>query len=153
MDATNKVDIDHLFDALKRLDIEQLIGEYSGSGDSGQFDGVYVIYVDGRPQHKIDFDKPLGEIEALTGISENAIPTYVAASLKGEQLKSLRDLIEHLAWQAVDNAGHGGFENDDGGYGKLIFDVKERTIELEHNDYVVSTQTTFTDIYPENDLV
>lgn len=144
----NKVDADSIFDRLAALGIARVSAEYSGSGDSGQFDGfiAYGPYANGQEPY-IDnavLEKPIGETDALQVVAN------VKARLDGEPFQTFAKELEQLAWDTVDAAGHSGFWNNDGGYGKLVFDVTERTIVLEHSNYTGATEDSTHEVFADD---
>lgn len=118
-----------LLTRLKTLGVYRLEAEYSGSGDSGQFDQFVCYDKDGTYMHSVDLDRTTGEDQALR---------RVTARLKDEEYTTFSDELEKVVWNAVDEAGHNGFWNNEGGEGKLVFDVGEGTIVLEHKNRVES---------------
>lgn len=110
---------------LKTRGVVRVIANYSGGGDNGQFDGITVENAQGETV-EFDLDKPVGEEIALG----------VTRRLLGEEDKKLSDLVEQLAWDAVDEAGHSGFWNNAGGQGQLIIDLTkdEPEVRLEHGN-------------------
>jgi hypothetical protein len=106
-----------LFDTLKMYGIVQVIIHYSGAGDSGQTDDITI-----KPEKR---DEMLDE--------------------KMESGKTIREALDEFAWQGIEE-NEGGFYNNDGGDGQIIFDVKERTIKMEHNNNVIEQ------VYSEYDL-
>jgi hypothetical protein len=57
----------------------------------------------------------------------------------------LRDQVDEFTWGVLDSY-HGGFENNDGGYGELTIDVAARTVLLDHNDRIVEAYSTSTEV-------
>ena len=106
-----------LFDTLKMYGIVQVIINYSGAGDSGQTDDISI-----KPEKR---DEMLDE--------------------KMESGKTIREALDEFAWQGIEE-NEGGFYNNDGGDGQIIFDVNERTVKMEHNNNVMEQ------VYSEYDL-
>ena len=106
-----------LFDTLKMYGIVQVIIHYSGAGDSGQTDDISI-----KPEKR---DEMLDE--------------------KLESGKTIREALDEFAWQGIEE-NEGGFYNNDGGDGQIIFDVNERTVKMEHNNNVMEQ------VYSEYDL-
>ena len=106
-----------LFDTLKMYGIVQVIIHYSGAGDSGQTDDISI-----KPEKR---DEMLDE--------------------KMESGKTIREALDEFAWQGIEE-NEGGFYNNDGGDGQIIFDVNERTVKMEHNNNVMEQ------VYSEYDL-
>jgi len=47
--------------------------------------------------------------------------------------RTLTETINEVAWSLLERQ-HGGWENDDGGFGEIVFDTAERAITLEMNE-------------------
>lgn len=106
-----------LFKTLEMFKITKLVVHYSGSGDSGQTDDVTI--------------EPSGRSDLLDETMESG--------------KSIRDAVDEFAWEGIENH-ESGFYNNEGGYGEIIFDVKDKNITMAHNNYIQETQ------YEEYDL-
>ena len=109
---------EELFNTLAMFKITKLVVHYSGSGDSGQTDDVTT--------------EPASRSELLDEVMQSG--------------KTIRDAVDEFAWDEGIENHEGGFYNNDGGYGEVIFDVKDRTITMAHNNYITETQ------YEEYDL-
>jgi hypothetical protein len=108
-----------VFDALAAAGLTRVEVPFDGEGDSGQIEGVYVYAGDAR-----------GELP------ESSITLHQAAQNKGDPRTttvSFHDAIETLCDDYLSQT-HGGWENNDGGYGTFEFDVGERTIHLDFNE-------------------
>lgn len=114
-----------LFDRLDRTPVARIRVEFDGGGDSGQIETIDAQSHDGAPAPLPDDALPLRLSDALDGT-----PRYDA--------QSVRDVVETLVYDCLDQ-GHGGWENNDGGYGTFTFDVAARTIRLEMNVRVMET--------------
>lgn len=117
-------ELTRIFDELKALGVASITANYSGQGDSGQFDGITAHNADGSVL-EIDLDKPVGEEIALR----------VKDRLLNREFKTLSNRIAQLVWDTVDAEGHSGFWNNEGGEGTLEIDVAEQTITLNHTDH------------------
>jgi hypothetical protein len=106
-----------LFDTLKMYGITLIKVQYSGSGDSGQTDDIDIT-----PEKRHEM---LDE--------------------KMESGKTIREALDEFAWKGIED-NESGFYNNEGGYGEIIFDVAERTVKMEHNNYIQET------VYSEYDL-
>jgi len=109
---------DKLLNHLEAWKIKTLTVHYSGSGDSGQTDDITT-----EPYNK----------------------NLMLDERFYDEDKTLKEVIDEFAWEAIEN-NEGGFYNNDGGQGSIIFDVKKRTIRMEHYNNVVET------VYQEYDL-
>lgn len=138
MDATKKAEI---LGRLKALGIFELAAEYSGSGDSGQFDCFTAYGKDHSYLATFDLDMPFGEAEALK---------KVTARLTDTKYETFSGELEALIWEAVDEAGHNGFWNNEGGDGKLVFNVVDNTIRLEHRNRIESFEESSHELCPDD---
>ena len=107
-----------LFNTLEMFKITKRVVHYSGSGDSGQTDDVTT--------------EPASRSELLDEVMQSG--------------KTIRDAVDEFAWSEGIENHEGGFYNNEGGYGEIIFDVKDRTITMAHNNYIQET------VYSEYDL-
>lgn len=115
-----------LLGALNSIGVSMVVVEYDGEGDSGQINSVSAAAVDGTTV-------------ALTD------PVPVAIKELWPGYGTLEAVIEALAWDAL-AVYHGGFENNDGGYGTLTINVTEGKFLLEHNDRFVDVHSTDTEV-------
>lgn len=64
--------------------------------------------------------------------------------------QAIREAVQNVAWQLIPS----GFENNDGGQGKVIFNLIDRTVRVEHCEKIVdyserSREISFQDIGKE----
>lgn len=97
---------------LEEMGVHEVYGEYSGSGDSGQFDGIST-YPNGLE----------GSLPPLRGIDP----------LVTEGLEDIFDAV-------TDQVATPGFENNDGGGGTITVDVRNNRIF--HTAYYYETVRT-----------
>jgi hypothetical protein len=110
--ALNKATV---FDALAAAGIATVNVTFDGEGDSGQIDNITADDSPNIPQVQIELQK--------TG--------WGTGKLDSTQ-STLHDAIETLCYDYLSQE-QGGWENNDGAYGEFIFDVAQRSIELEFN--------------------
>jgi hypothetical protein len=108
-----------LFEALAAAGITLVVVSFDGYGDSGQIENVEVKAGD------TVVPMPEGTIEIAEAMWDQPEPNHTSLSIA--------DAIERLVYDLL-NDTHGGWENNDGGYGDFTFDVAERTITLEYNE-------------------
>ena len=53
----------------------------------------------------------------------------------------MKEAIERLAYDFLEET-HGGWENNEGAYGNFLFDVTERTITLNYNERIETSEYT-----------
>jgi hypothetical protein len=105
-----------LFDTLAPAGITSIQVDFDGEGDSGQINGVSALAGDQPAQlpatqvtlHRLQWGQTQSEPSEFT----------------------LAEAIETLCYDYLEQE-HGGWENNDGGYGEFTIDVVARTIELE----------------------
>ena len=115
-----------LFEALASTSITSVTVTFDGEGDSGQIEDVTAFAGD----------------EPVT-LPDTLIATLAARwgseDFSGSAVAFL-EAIETLCYGYLEQE-HGGWENNDGAYGKFIFDVAKRSIELEFNGRYTETFT------------
>jgi hypothetical protein len=114
-----------LFDALAAVGIVTVTVRFDGYGDSGQIEEIEARAGDAvseLPPDMIEIAEPLWD---GSGLSRCAV--------------SVRDAVEKLAYGFLE-ATHGGWENNEGAYGDFTFDVAARTITLDYNERVMTSE-------------
>lgn len=101
---------------LRGIDAKPFEMTFSGSGDSGQVD-------------EIGIDEDLECVLSL-------IPNYGSDEF---EYQGLHSILEAFACYAIDAAGHGGWENNDGASGTIYVDPTEGTIRLEIDEYYTAS--------------
>lgn len=112
---------------LKRLRIAEVEIAYNGEGDDGQIEDVLA------------FDKR-GKAVSLDA--------KVRLALYGEikpKLRTLQDVLNDFAWLVL-HEYHGGYENNEGGFGTIVIDVAQQRICIDHNDRIVDVCNTVTEV-------
>ena len=114
-----------LFDALAAVGITSVVVTFDGAGDSGQIEGV---------------DARIGDAVAMLPICdiEVATPAWDGSKLQRRMLP-LGEAIEQLAFAFLEET-HGGWEVNEGAFGEFTFDVAERTIRLDYNERIESSE-------------
>ena len=108
-----------LLDALALAGITHVVVTFDGYGDSGQIENVDVRAGDdyvAMPDARIELAQALWRQSA----PERSTVTIAMA-------------VESLVYDVLERT-HGGWENNDGAYGDITFDVAERTITLDYNE-------------------
>jgi hypothetical protein len=100
---------------------------YDGEGDNGQIGYLCAFSAKDR---QVDIDQPV-----RLALRDGEKPTRYA---------SLRDALEDFAWLVLDHY-HGGFENNDGGYGDITICTARRAVVISHNDRVMEAVNTTTE--------
>ena len=114
-----------LFDALAAAGITSVVVAFDGAGDSGQIESI---------------DPRTGAAAAALPVCdiEIATPAWDGSALHRRTLP-LDEAIEQLAYAFLEEA-HGGWEDNEGAFGEFTFDVADRTIRLDYNERVESSE-------------
>ena len=107
-----------LFAARAAAGITRVTVLFDGGGDSGQIEDIKVL------SGENETNLPDGEVtlSRLQYGSDDAEPATLP----------IMEAVEGLCY-ALLGQEHGGWENNEGGYGEFIFDVAANTIELDMN--------------------
>jgi hypothetical protein len=114
-----------LFCVLGPAGVHYVTVTFDGGGDSGQIEDISAVADNAK------LELPSTEIEHISHVWGQEEPTRT--------LMSVADAIEQLAYDLL-SLTHCGWENNDGAYGEFVFDVRERSISLEHNERYVATE-------------
>ena len=112
--TANKKARAHLLKELCKLKVDELTSSYDGWGDSGN----------------------VGQISAVQ-ISKDAEGKELRAVVK--LLPDLETALGNFIWSFA-YAKSPGFENNDGGFGTLTWDIKTDNITLEHSNRYMETE-------------
>lgn len=104
---------------LKQHGVAHVIVEYDGAGDSGQTEAITA--------HNASRE----EVSLTVEVAWPLIPWC-------DPVLTLRDAVDEFAWLIL-NRNHGGFYNNEGGYGELRIDVENGTAVLDHYDRFMDT--------------
>lgn len=129
--AANKDDIrarnkEILFAALAAAGIHRVTVEYDGSGDSGQIENVEAWGVANERM-------PFRADTRIRLVSANPDQSCSDSNLEAA--------VENVAWDYLYDL-YCGWENNDGAFGRFVFDVPARTVTLEHNERYTEVNTT-----------
>jgi len=111
-----------LLQLLSGLKIKRITVQYSGSGDSGQTDDIDV-----EPSSRKNLlDEKFNDEETI------------------------HEALDRICWDAIEDE-QSGFYNNEGGFGELVIDVDEKTIQLNHTNYIQETEYNEYPIYDAKD--
>jgi hypothetical protein len=102
--------------------------DYDGEGDEGQIQDINAFKAD-------DTTVDLSKTGRLSFGEDQDLRTY----------NNLREFVDEFPWEVL-SAHHEGFEDNDGGFGNVVIDVNEGIARLEHQDRIISTEYTETEI-------
>ena len=108
-----------LFDALARAGITSVTVKFDGYGDSGQ-----IEQIEAHAGHALA-ELPPDQIEFVE-------PVYGDPEEVERSTHTVSDAIDTLVYAFLDQT-HCGWENNDGAFGAVTFDVEARTITLDYN--------------------
>lgn len=114
-----------LFNALESASVTKIIVTFDGYGDSGQIESVEVRTGDD------DTAMPGAMIEMAQAVWGQPEPERSTVSIA--------TAVESLAYDVLQRT-HCGWENNDGAYGDIVFDVAERAIMLDYNERYTATE-------------
>ena len=114
-----------LFDALAAAGITGVLVTFDGAGDSGQIEAI-------------DATRDQAPAELPAAAIAIATPDWDGSGLQRRQC-SVRDAIEALAYAFLEET-HDGWEINEGAYGEFRFDVAERTVELDYNERIETSE-------------
>lgn len=116
-----------LREALVPGGITRITIRYDGYGDSGQIEDI-TLYRS---------EDALSEDDAVFGLKIE-VPTYqqYTDELEERQISGeLREVLDYLAMDIID-LQHGGWENEEGGYGEIRIDITAGDVEHAHNERI-----------------
>ena len=116
-----------LFDALATAGIDTVEVTFNGYADEGQIDGAVA---DGEGA---DTDLQSMHVEIARVEWGNRIVT--------RQTLSVKDAIEKLVYDLLEQT-YSGWENNQGAYGDFLFEVVERSITLNFNERIETSELT-----------
>ena len=119
-----------LLDALAFAGVTRVVVSFDGYGDSGQIENVEAR------AGEDPVTMPGVAIEIAEAVWDQAEPK--------RSFISIAEAVESLAYDVLEKT-HCGWENGDGAYGDVIFDVAEGAITLDYNErYTASENHTHT---------
>lgn len=119
-----------LLNALALAGVTRVVVSFDGYGDSGQIENVEAQAGDDA------VTMPGAAIEIAEAVWDQTEPTRSSISITAA--------VESLAYDVLEKT-HCGWENGDGAYGDVIFDVAEGAITLDYNErYTASENYTHT---------
>ncbi len=116
-----------LFDALAAAGITSLVVRFDGYGDSGQIEDI-----------EVQADEKAAVLP--TSAIEIAQAQWGSSDIRRSTL-TVRDAVETLAYDLLAET-HGGWENNEGAFGDFTFDVGARTITLDYNERIETSENT-----------
>lgn len=114
-----------LFSALERTGVTRIVVTFDGYGDSGQIENVEAKAGDD------DTAMPNAMIEFATTVWGQPEPERSSVTVTAA--------VESLAYDVLERT-HGGWENNDGAYGDIIFDVADYSITLDYNERYTASE-------------
>ncbi|MCK9908062.1 hypothetical protein MXD81_02895 [Microbacteriaceae bacterium K1510] len=114
-----------LFSALERAGVTRIVVTFDGYSDSGQIENVEAKAGDD------DMTMPNAMIEFATTVWGQPEPERSSVPVTAA--------VESLAYDALERT-HSGWENNDGAYGDIIFDVADYSITLDYNERYTASE-------------
>ena len=114
-----------LLDALAFAGVTRVVVSFDGYGDSGQIENMEAQVGDDP------VTMPGTAIEIAESVWDHPEPKRSSVSIS--------DAVESLAYDVLEKT-HCGWENGDGAYGDVIFDVAEGVITLDYNERFTASE-------------
>ena len=125
---------------LKALQIREVEVDFDGSGDSGQINDVLYVRGVGKKDGESNEELDNTEIEGAEVVHSTEWDGGKEEWVKMKQA-TLRDLIEELCYDLLE-ANHGGWEINEGSFGKFRLVVKDDKIDLTFHERIESVETS-----------
>jgi hypothetical protein len=123
-----------VFDVLTAAGITNLAVDFDGYGDSGQIEGITAQ----AGVADAELPKTAVTIHEVTHVRSG---NYETPKDEAKQ-QPLVEAIEGLCYDYLEEH-HGGWEIDDGSFGRFEFNVSDRAISLEFNGRISDVVTEF----------
>lgn len=131
-DCPRSANREAVFNALANANIVKADVRYAGLGDSGSSEGVDFTTAANLPLSAMpDVELPVIQRDFVDGRWHECQKVHVF---------NLDEAVTDLAMAYVEDL-HRGWENGDGGEGHVFFDVRERTIRVEHTTFFTDSST------------
>ncbi len=114
-----------LLEALALAGVTRVVVSFDGYGDSGQIENVEAQAGDDQVA------MPGAAIELAEAVWDQDEPILATSSVA--------DAVERLAYDVLERT-HSGWENSDGAYGDIVFDIAEETITLDYNERYTASE-------------
>lgn len=122
---------------LRAMGVYRIKYNYSGGGDSGQFEPGHVIGAS-REVQSWEIKEATIDAEYEETVFDHDSSQWDRKWTKGS--RSLEDVLSDVAADAV-SVYHGGWENNEGGEGHVVFDAETYEVTISHREF----ETTYTD--------
>lgn len=120
---------------------------YYGGGDSGDINDVAVNWPEGVTE--VPIPNVTYTQETVNHVNGQRVTSEKVVTAK------LESALGHIIWEVIDDAGHSGFENNDGGEGSLVIEATGKAW-LDHTDFSEgegdADVSYFGDNVPEEDV-
>ena len=138
-----------IIEALDKLEVDLVEVRWSGSGDSGQVDGIDAK--DTEQDTDIDLSKTHVTMKVVREESvdsgrkdKKGVPIYIKVKKTEDKEMNLSEAIEQFSYDLLDETNAASFDND-GAQGSLEFTwdkkTKQWTVHYSHSFNVVNEET------------
>lgn len=114
-----------LFGAMAATGITMMTVEFDGYGDEGHMENALAFA--GEAEAQVPEDR-IEILDAMWGSSETE-----------RQTVTIGQAVETLAWSILQST-FGNWQDNEGGFGKFVFDATSRKIALEYNERISDTE-------------
>ena len=113
------------FDVIAPLGVTQIVVTFDGYGDSGQIENIEI--------------KAGGDVIAEPTVMSELAEAEWGQAEPSRSSTSICAAAERLTYDVLEQT-HSGWENNDGAYGDVTFDVGAREITLDYNERYTSSE-------------
>lgn len=134
----------NILKVLKNLQMTRVELRYEGSGDSGFFDQPIFYYLNSRKKTVVsklshdELDTHTVEYARHRSSFDHESKQWIPVVSKS--IAPLTEAVSDLANDFLVHH-HGGWENNEGGYGSVTIDVTNSTMSLDHKDYILEIKS------------
>ena len=116
-----------LLEILEREGVETATVSFNGSGDDGQVE-------------ESDLSPKIKKIVVVgSKIRQGTMWDGGKAITRWKHDCTVEEIIQSICYEALE-VTHGGWENEDGAYGEIVFHVKDGIVKMDFNERVVQTE-------------
>jgi hypothetical protein len=144
MPTTSKSPIDQIKEfcgLLSAVGVTSVRAEYSGSGDSGDYEAVYFSFLDPKSKNDSQLMENVENNRQLSALQMSEFKSKYVHKEGAIITAAALDAFEQNLWSVLP----GGWENDCGGFGEITVDTNKKKIHLVHNQRVEEIVTEETD--------
>ena len=129
-----------LFDTLAQTKVSSIEVTFDGCGDSGQIESIDYTDSKGKGIDEAHLNKTIVKGSLRTAYHEWDEKKKMLVQREAKE-GNLREIIEEICYDKL-GASHGGWEINEGSYGRFSFNVSTRKVSLEYNQRIEEVRTS-----------